>query len=470
MASVYIPTPLRKFTNNTAKVEIQAENVDEVLINLSSQFPEMKKHLYTSDGKIPSFINIFVGEDDIRNLEEGKTALTEKSVVSIVPAIAGGIDFSKEELVRYNRHIIIPEFGIEAQKKLKNSKVLVIGSGGLGSPMLLYLAAAGIGTIGIVDFDIIDDSNLQRQVLYGVKEVGQSKVESAKKRLTELNPYITINTYNERFTSENALEIVKDYDIVADGTDNFQTRYLVNDACVLLDKPNVYASIFQFEGQVSVFNYLEESGERGPNYRDLYAYPPPPGLVPSCAEGGVLGVLPGIIGSIQALEVIKVASGVGDVLSGRFFTFDALTFQTRTLKFKKNPENPISGKNPSIKELIDYEEFCGLKTEKEVKEISVEDLHLWMSEGRDFQLIDVREPYEYDIVNIGADLLPLSSILDQSDKIASDKKVVIHCKMGGRSKKAIMELEEKYGFNNLYNLKGGVIEYIATYDPEASTY
>ena len=470
MASVYIPTPLRKFTNNTAKVEIQAENVDEVLINLSSQFPEMKKHLYTSDGKIPSFINIFVGEDDIRNLEEGKTALTEKSVVSIVPAIAGGIDFSKEELVRYNRHIIIPEFGIEAQKKLKNSKVLVIGSGGLGSPMLLYLAAAGIGTIGIVDFDIIDDSNLQRQVLYGIKEVGQSKVESAKKRLTELNPYITINTYNERFTSENALEIVKDYDIVADGTDNFQTRYLVNDACVLLDKPNVYASIFQFEGQVSVFNYLEESGERGPNYRDLYAYPPPPGLVPSCAEGGVLGVLPGIIGSIQALEVIKVASGVGDVLSGRFFTFDALTFQTRTLKFKKNPENPISGQNPSITELIDYEEFCGLKTEKEVKEISVEDLHLWMSEGRDFQLIDVREPYEYDIVNIGADLLPLSSILDQSDKIASDKKVVIHCKMGGRSKKAIMELEEKYGFNNLYNLKGGVIEYIATYDPEASTY
>ena len=462
MASVYIPTPLRKFTNNTAKVEIQAENVDEVLINLSSQFPEMKKHLYTSDGKIPSFINIFVGEDDIRNLEEGKTALTEKSVVSIVPAIAGGIDFSKEELVRYNRHIIIPEFGIEAQKKLKNSKVLVIGSGGLGSPMLLYLAAAGIGTIGIVDFDIIDDSNLQRQVLYGIKEVGQSKVESAKKRLTELNPYITINTYNERFTSENALEIVKDYDIVADGTDNFQTRYLVNDACVLLDKPNVYASIFQFEGQVSVFNYLEESGERGPNYRDLYAYPPPPGLVPSCAEGGVLGVLPGIIGSIQALEVIKVASGVGDVLSGRFFTFDALTFQTRTLKFKKNPENPISGQNPSITELIDYEEFCGLKTEKEVKEISVEDLHLWMSEGRDFQLIDVREPYEYDIVNIGADLLPLSSILDQSDKIASDKKVVVHCKMGGRSKKAIMELEEKYGFNNLYNLKGGVIEYIAT--------
>lgn len=470
MASVYIPTPLRKFTNNTAKVEIEAENVNEVLENLSSQFPQMKKHLYTSDGKIPSFINIFVDDEDIRNLEEGETSLTPKSVVSIVPAIAGGIDFSKEELVRYNRHIIIPEFGIEAQTKLKEAKILVIGSGGLGSPMLLYLAAAGVGTIGIVDFDVIDDSNLQRQVLYGIKEVGSPKVEAAKNRLTSLNPYIDIITYNEKFTSDNAMDIIKDYDIVADGTDNFQTRYLVNDACVLLGKPNVYASIFQFEGQVSVFNYVDETGERGPNYRDLYAYPPPPGLVPSCAEGGVLGVLPGIIGSIQALEVIKVATGVGEVLSGRFFTFDALTFTTRTLKFRKNPDNPISGTNPTITALIDYEEFCGLKSEKQVKEISVEEMHQWMTEGHDFQLIDVREPFEYDIVNIGAELIPLSTVLDSADKISKDKKVVVHCKMGGRSKKAIEELESKFGFENLYNLKGGVIEYITTYDPEASTY
>lgn len=470
MASVYIPTPLRKFTGNTAKVEIQASNVDEVLRNLASQFPDMKKHLYTSDGKIPSFINIFVDDEDIRNLQEGATDLTDRSVVSIVPAIAGGVDFSKEELARYNRHIIIPEFGIEAQRKLKNAKVLVIGSGGLGSPMLLYLAAAGIGTIGIVDFDVVDDSNLQRQVLFGVKEVGSPKVESAKKRLVELNPHITINTYNEMFTSSNALDIVKEYDIVADGTDNFQTRYLVNDACVLLGKPNVYASIFQFEGQVSVFNYQDETGETGPNYRDLYAYPPPPGLVPSCAEGGVLGVLPGIIGSIQALEVIKVASGVGDVLSGRFFTFDALTFQTRTLKFKKNPKNPISGENPTITGLIDYEEFCGLKAEKQVKEITADELHQWMAEGRDFQLIDVREPYEYDIVNIGAELIPLSDLVYETDKIAKDKVVVVHCKMGGRSKKGIMELEEKFGFDNLYNLKGGVIEYVSNYDPEASIY
>lgn len=470
MASVYIPTPLRKFTNNTAKVEIQASSVDEVLKNLATQFPDMKKHLYTSDGKIPSFINIFVDDEDIRNLQEGSTDLSDRSVVSIVPAIAGGIDFSKEELARYSRHILIPEFGIEAQRKLKESKVLVVGSGGLGSPMLLYLAAAGIGTIGIVDFDVVDDSNLQRQILYGVKEVGVPKVEAAKKRLTELNPHITILIYNEKLTSANALDIVREYDIVADGTDNFQTRYLVNDACVLLGKPNVYASIFQFEGQASVFNYKDETGERGPNYRDLYAYPPPPGLVPSCAEGGVLGVLPGILGSIQALEVIKVAAGVGDVLSGRFFTFDALTFETRTLKFKKNPSNPISGLNPTITGLIDYEEFCGLKTESKIKEITAEELHQWMTEGRDFQLIDVREPYEFDIVNIGAELIPLSDLVYEADKISREKKVVVHCKMGGRSKKGIMELEAKFGFDNLYNLKGGVIEYVSTYDPEASIY
>jgi molybdopterin/thiamine biosynthesis adenylyltransferase/rhodanese-related sulfurtransferase/molybdopterin converting factor small subunit len=470
MASVYIPTPLRKFTNNTAKVEIQASNVDEVLVNLTSQYPDMRKHLYTSAGKIPSFINIFVDDEDIRNLQEGSTVLTERSVVSIVPAIAGGIDFSKEELARYNRHIIIPEFGIEAQKKLKEAKVLVIGSGGLGSPMLLYLAAAGIGTIGIVDFDVVDDSNLQRQVLYGVKEVGTSKAESAKKRLAELNPHIQINVYNEKFTSANALDIIKEYDIVADGTDNFQTRYLVNDTCVLLGKPNVYASIFQFEGQASVFNYKDENGEYGPNYRDLYAYPPPPGLVPSCAEGGVLGVLPGILGSIQALEVIKVASGVGEVLSGRFFTFDALSFQTRILKIRKNPDNPISGLNPTITELIDYEEFCGLKNEKQVKEITVDELYQWRTEGRDFQLIDVREPFEYDIVNIGAELIPLSDILNKADKISKDKMVVVHCKMGGRSTKGILELEERFGFDNLYNLKGGIIEYLSTYEPEASVY
>ncbi|MES1215825.1 MAG: molybdopterin-synthase adenylyltransferase MoeB [Bacteroidota bacterium] len=381
------------------------------------------------------------------------------------------IKFSKEELARYDRHIIIPEFGFESQKKLKAAKVLVIGSGGLGSPVLLYLAAAGVGTIGIVDFDVVDDSNLQRQVLFGVDEVGRLKAEAARDRLEALNPYIDIVVHNVKLTSENALSIIRNYDIVADGTDNFPTRYLVNDACVLLGKTNVYASIFQFEGQVSVFNYTNTKGELGPNYRDLYPTPPPPGLVPSCAEGGVLGVLPGIIGSLQALEVIKVATGVGDILSGRFFIFDALTFETRTFKIKRNPNNPLNGNNPTIKALIDYDQFCGLKTvEKPVKEITVQELYDLQVSGEPFQLIDVREPHEYDIVNIGAELIPLASVAKNADRISKDKKVIVHCKMGGRSAKAIKELEEKFGFENLYNLKGGILAYIDEVQPELTKY
>ena len=382
-----------------------------------------------------------------------------------------GIQFSKEELARYNRHIIIPEFGLESQQKLKAAKVLVVGSGGLGSPVLLYLAAAGIGTIGIVDFDVVDDSNLQRQILFGVESVGVPKVEAAKQRLLALNPHIKINLYNEQLTSKNALDIIRDYDVVADGTDNFPTRYLVNDACILSGKPNVYASIFQFEGQVSVFNYRNGNGDAGPNYRDLYPTPPPPGLVPSCAEGGVLGVLPGIIGSMQASEVIKVITGVGETLSGRFFIFDALNFETRTFKISNRADNPISGNNPTIKELIDYEQFCGMKAvEKPVKEISAKDLYDWQVKGEKFQLIDVREPYEYDIVNIGAELIPLATVSVNADRIDRDKKVVVHCKMGGRSAKAIRELEEKYGFENLYNLKGGILAYIDEVKPELTKY
>lgn len=381
------------------------------------------------------------------------------------------IQFSKEELSRYNRHIIIKEFGLEGQKKLKAAKVLVIGSGGLGSPMLLYLAAAGVGTIGIVDFDIVDDSNLQRQVLFGVSEVGKPKAEAAKQRLQTLNPYIYLRVHNVQLTSKNALDLIKQYDIVADGTDNFPTRYLVNDACVLLGKPNVYASIFQFEGQVSVFNYINSKGEVGPNYRDLYATPPPPGLVPSCAEGGVLGVLPGIIGSLQALEVIKVVTGVGDVLSGRLFIFDALNFESRTFNLKRNPANPLNGTNPTITQLIDYEEFCSLKTaERAVKEISVKELHDWQLRGEDFQLIDVREQHEYDIVNIGAELIPLGVVSQHADKIDKKKKVVIHCKSGSRSAKAIRELEDKFGFSNLYNLKAGILGYINEVNPALTKY
>ena len=381
------------------------------------------------------------------------------------------ITFSKEELARYDRHIIIPEFGLEAQKKLKAARVLVIGSGGLGSPVLLYLAAAGVGNIGIVDFDIVDDSNLQRQVLFGVDEIGTPKVIAAKKRLEALNPYVKIQSFNTQLTSKNALDIIKDYDVVADGTDNFPTRYLVNDACVLLHKPNIYASIFQFEGQVAVFNYHFPDGSIGPNYRDLYPTPPPPGLVPSCAEGGVLGVLPGIIGSLQALEVIKVVTGIGDPLAGKFFTFDALTFESRTFTIKRREDNPLNGKNPTIRSLIDYEQFCGLKSiEKPIQEITAKDLYEWQVKGEKFQLIDVREPHEYEIVNIGGELIPLATIADNADRINKNGKVVIHCKLGGRSAKAIRELEEKFGFENLYNLKGGILGYIDQVKPELTKY
>lgn len=360
--------------------------------------------------------------------------------------------FSVEELARYNRHIIIPEFGIEAQKKLKEARVLVVGSGGLGSPSLLYLAAAGVGTIGIVDFDTVEDSNLQRQVIFGIDDIGKSKAESAKNRLQQLNPYIHIDTYNVQLTSGNILEIISQYDVVVDGTDNFPTRYLINDASVIAGKPNVYASIFQFEGQVSVFNYTDENGETGPNYRDLYPTPPAPGTVPSCAEGGVLGVLPGIIGTLQANEVIKVITGVGESLSGRLFIFDALSFNTRTLKISKNPDAP------KITTLIDYNQFCGIPSaDKEIKEISVDELFSWIKENEDIQIIDVREPNEYEERNIGVLLIPLATVAQREQEISRDKKVVVHCRSGKRSATAIRELEEKFGFSNLYNLKGGIL-------------
>jgi molybdopterin/thiamine biosynthesis adenylyltransferase/rhodanese-related sulfurtransferase len=382
------------------------------------------------------------------------------------------IKFTKEEKARYNRHIIIPGFGEEAQKKLKAARVLIIGCGGLGSPALLYLTAAGVGTIGIIDFDEVDDSNLQRQVLFDVHEIGKPKVEAAKRRLEALNPHVRFNLYNTHLNSENALDIFREYDVIADGTDNFPTRYLVNDACLLLDKPNVYASIFQFDGQVSVFNYVNVRGERGPNYRDLYPVPPPPGLVPSCAEGGVLGVLPGIIGSLQALEVIKLITGVGEPLSGRFFTFDALNFESRTYNIKRRADNPVNGNNPTITKLIDYEQFCGMRAveEKPIKEITAKELYDWQVKGKKFQLIDVREPFEYEIAEIGGELMPLAGISDQADRISKDLDVVFYCKMGGRSSKAIRELEEKFGFKNLYNLNGGILAYIDQVNPELTKY
>lgn len=375
------------------------------------------------------------------------------------------LGFSNAELARYNRHIMLPQFGLAAQQKLKSAKVLVVGSGGLGSPLLLYLAAAGVGTIGIVDFDVVDDSNLQRQVLFGKNDIGAAKVLAAKSRLESLNPYIGIRVHQAQLRSENALDIIRDYDVVADGSDNFPTRYLVNDACVLLGKPLVFAAVSQFEGQVSVFNLLQDNGERGPNYRDLHPEPPAPGLVPNCAEGGVLGVLPGIMGSMQALEVIKIISGTGESLSGRLVIFDALDFQMRSFNIRRRADNPLNGNHPTITELIDYELFCGLKNttgEQPIKEINAGELREWQQLGEPFQLIDVREPHEYEASNLGGELIPLADISAQAQRLARDRKVVLHCRSGARSAQAIRELEEKFGFDNLYNLSGGILAYQAS--------
>lgn len=364
------------------------------------------------------------------------------------------IELTKEEYERYSRHIILPEVGLEGQKRLKAASVVCIGTGGLGSPLLLYLAAAGVGRIGIVDFDIVDKSNLQRQIIHGTSGVGQPKLQSAKRRILDINPFCQVDLYNTRITSENALDILKPYDVVVDGTDNFPTRYLVNDACVLLGKPNVYGSIFRFEGQASVFNYQE-----GPNYRDVFPEPPPPGMVPSCAEGGVLGVLCGVIGSIQATEAIKVILGMDTTLSGRLLLYNAQTMSFRELKLRPNPERP------EIKELIDYEQFCGIpqmqEEETEVPEMTVQDLKQLMEQkADDYVLIDVRNPNEYEIAKIpGATLIPLPDI-EEGDGVKKVKelmnghRLIAHCKMGGRSTKALRILK-KAGVEGT-NLKGGI--------------
>ncbi len=383
------------------------------------------------------------------------------------------VTFSKQELERYSRHLIIPEFNIEGQRKLKAAKVLIVGTGGLGAPLLQYLSAAGVGTIGLVDFDVVEESNLQRQVLFSIDDVGKPKVDAAKKRIQAQNPFVNIITHNVHLTSENALDIIKDYDIVADGTDNFPTRYLVNDASVLLGKVNVYASIFRFEGQVSVFNYTDKNGVLGPNYRDLFPEPPPPGLVPSCAEGGVIGVLPGIIGSLQANEVIKVITGVGEPLSGRFFTLDAAAFETRTLNIVRDKDNPLNGDNPTQTELIDYQQFCGLnikEEEKVVKEITVQELKAWQDQKEDFQLIDVREEFEYEIANLGGELIPLGDVLEELEKVNKAKKVVVHCRSGKRSADAIELIESSTGLENLYNLKGGILAWADEIDDSLAKY
>tara|TARA_A100001015_G_C15003388_1_gene719574 strand:+ start:911 stop:2026 length:1116 start_codon:yes stop_codon:yes gene_type:complete len=367
---------------------------------------------------------------------------------------------SPEEVQRYSRHLILPEVGPKGQETLKASSVLCVGAGGLGCPLLLYLAAAGVGRIGIIDFDVVDDSNLQRQVLFGVSNIGQPKVEAAKARLMDLNPHIQIDTYNAQLTSDNALDLFAKYDVVADGTDNFATRYLVNDACVLTGKPNVYGSIFRFEGQVTVFNY-----EDGPNYRCLYSEPPPPGLVPSCAEGGVLGILPGVVATMQATEVIKVLLKLGNVSSGRLLVYNALQ-----LSFK---ELTITKKNDyTIETLIDYDQFCGLNQSKEdvmIQEISVKTLKEKRDANSDFTLIDVRESHERDICHIDGDHIPLQDLDDHLDGLDPSKEYVIHCKVGGRSARAV-EVMQNAGFNHVYNLAGGILAWIDEIDPALDRY
>jgi adenylyltransferase/sulfurtransferase len=476
MAHILIPTPLRKFTGGAGKIDIVGETLLDAVKDLAIQFPDLEPHLFDKEGELQKFLRIYIGEEDIQALNGTSSSISQSDEICIVPAIAGGKDellFTKAELERYSRHLIIPEFNLEGQTKLKRAKVLIVGTGGLGAPLLQYLSAAGIGTIGILDFDVVEDHNLQRQVLFTTEDVGKSKVEAAAARIKAQNPYIKINIHQTRLSSENALEIIKDYDVVADGTDNFPTRYLVNDACVILGKPNVYASIFRFEGQLSVFNHKRDDGSRGPNYRDLFPTPPPPGLVPSCAEGGVIGVLPGILGSLQANEVIKVISGVGDVLDGRIFLFDASTFQTRTLKLYENKDNPLRGENPQ-KELIDYEEFCGLKTPIEKieaeKSVNVIELNDWLKTEDAPVIIDVREPYEYEIANLGAQLIPQGDIENHVHEIPFEKPVVVHCRSGVRSAKVINLLESKYGFRNLYNLEGGILAWADQIDSEMATY
>jgi adenylyltransferase/sulfurtransferase len=381
------------------------------------------------------------------------------------------VQLSKEEVLRYSRHLIMPEVGMEGQLKLKQASVLCIGAGGLGSPLTLYLAAAGVGKLGLVDFDVVDLTNLQRQVIHGTSDVGRSKLASARETLEEINPSIEIETYETRLTSENALPIFRDYDVIADGTDNFPTRYLVNDACVLLGKPNVYGSIFRFEGQVSVF-YAPE----GPCYRCLYPEPPPPGLVPSCAEGGVLGVLPGIIGSIQAMETIKLILGNGRPLIGRLLVFDALGMKFRELKLRKNPDCPICGTHPSITRLIDYEHFCGLRGEEQrdvlagVPEITPQEVKKMMDERKPFILIDVREPHEYQICRIpGSTLIPLGDVPKRLHELNSVDEIVVHCRSGQRSAQAV-NLLMKAGFRKIHNLKGGILAWVDQIDPGMPKY
>jgi molybdopterin/thiamine biosynthesis adenylyltransferase/rhodanese-related sulfurtransferase/molybdopterin converting factor small subunit len=483
---ILIPTPLRPFTDKLDAVEVEGQTVAELLQNLTTRFAPLKNHLFTAEGKVRSFVNIYVNDEDIRYLAKDQTPLKSGDVVSIIPSVAGGTgavtapplpQLSPEEVKRYSRHLILSEIGMDGQRALKGARVLCIGAGGLGSPAAMYLAAAGVGTIGLVDFDVVDLSNLQRQLLHTTPDIGRPKLASAKDKLAALNPNVHVESYETALSSANALEIFRDYDIILDGTDNFPTRYLVNDACVLLGKPNAYGSIFRFEGQASVF-----ATKGGPCYRCLYPEPPPPGLVPSCAEAGVLGVLPGIIGTIQATEAIKLIVGEGEPLIGRFLIYDALRMRFRELTLRRDPDCPVCGDHPTVRHLIDYDQFCGVTGTGTVtpetdavsamsNDISPLELKAALDTGEKLVLVDVREPQEYQINRIpGSVLIPLGEIPRRYAEIGDkDGLVVTQCKSGMRSAKAAAFLRTA-GFTNVKNLTGGILGWIDQVDPSQPKY
>lgn len=483
--TITIPTALRQFAGGTARIEVEASTAGEALNQLTSQHAELRRHLYDDKNTLRSFVNIYVNDEDIRHQSGTATPIKDGDTLMIVPSIAGGATaeadvekdlpaLSNEEIARYSRHLIMPEVGLQGQKRLKAATVLMIGTGGLGAPLGMYLAAAGVGRLGIVDFDVVESSNLQRQIIHGTKDVGRRKVDSARDRLADINPHIEIETHEVRLTSDNALNLFQNYDIIVDGTDNFPTRYLVNDACVLTGKPNVYGSIFRFEGQASVFWAGARNGS-GACYRCLYSEPPPPGLVPSCAEGGVLGVLPGIVGAIQANETIKIILGAEDILVNRLLLFDAWALKFRELKLRKDPNCPVCGENPTITKLIDYEEFCGLNAAPppapQLDEITATELQRRLDRGDDIQIIDVREPHEYEIARIpGTKLIPLSQVVNRMDEIDPSRETVCHCKAGVRSAKAIGALKSAGFQGRLTNLKGGITAWSEEVDASVPKY
>ncbi len=485
---VKVPTPLRSFAGGSAEVEVEGTTVGEVVRALVTAHPALGRHLLTPDGTLRNFVSVYVNERDIRTLAKDATVLAPGDVVSIVPAIAGGSPstgaarpadlpvpgkpgaFSAEELRRYSRHLLLPEVGVAGQKKLSASKVLVVGTGGLGAPAALYLAAAGVGEIGLVDFDTVELSNLQRQVLFSTGDVGRPKLTAAAARLESLNPGVRIVPHETRLDASNALEILRPYDLVLDGTDNFPTRYLVNDASVLLGKPNVYGSIYRFEGQVSVFD-----ARRGPCYRCLYPEPPPPDLVPSCAEAGVLGVLPGLVGVLQATEAVKLLLGVGEPLVGRLLLYDALAMSFRELTLEKNPECVLCSPRATQHGLIDYPAFCGVAApgeavSPEVPVITPEELRAELAGEDPPLLLDVREPEERAISVLAGSLgIPKDELPERVDELTRARAVVVYCRSGGRSADATKTLLE-LGFTNVRSLAGGINAWAERIYPRLATY